>query len=114
MEVPAGVLVGAHRKPKLTAPSPFRTLRNSLGARVEPPGELSERLKEHDWKSCVSDEGTVGSNPTLSASLEGCFVSAFPKATCEQPSVLVVGFVPVLSRLALTLWANNWTLGGIA
>ena len=28
---------------------------------------MSERLKEHDWKSCVRDERTVGSNPTLSA-----------------------------------------------
>ncbi len=29
---------------------------------------MSERLKEHDWKSCVRDETrTEGSNPSLSA-----------------------------------------------
>ena len=28
---------------------------------------MSERLKEHDWKSCVDDESTEGSNPSLSA-----------------------------------------------
>ncbi len=27
---------------------------------------MSERLKEHDWKSCVL-KGTEGSNPSLSA-----------------------------------------------
>lgn len=31
-------------------------------------GEMSEGPKEHDWKSCVPQKGTVGSNPTLSAS----------------------------------------------
>ena len=31
-------------------------------------GEMSERLKEHDWKSCVrATTGTEGSNPSLSA-----------------------------------------------
>jgi hypothetical protein len=31
-------------------------------------GEMSERLKEHDWKSCVlAQTGTEGSNPSLSA-----------------------------------------------
>lgn len=30
------------------------------------PGELAERTKAHDWKSCVG-QLTVGSNPTLSA-----------------------------------------------
>ena len=33
------------------------------------PGELAERTKAHDWKSCVG-QLTVGSNPTLSA--ESC------------------------------------------
>ncbi len=28
---------------------------------------MSEWLKEHAWKACVPDKGTVGSNPTLSA-----------------------------------------------
>ena len=27
---------------------------------------MSERLKEHDWKSCVDVESTEGSNPSLS------------------------------------------------
>lgn len=31
-------------------------------------GEMSERPKEHDWKSCVPPQsGTEGSNPSLSA-----------------------------------------------
>ena len=32
-----------------------------------PDGEMTEWPKVHDWKSCVP-KGTVGSNPTLSAS----------------------------------------------
>ena len=28
---------------------------------------MSEWLKEHAWKACVPQKGTVGSNPTLSA-----------------------------------------------
>ena len=30
-------------------------------------GEMSEWSKEHAWKVCVLQKGTVGSNPTLSA-----------------------------------------------
>ena len=31
-------------------------------------GEMPERLKGHDWKSCVPNKiGTEGSNPSLSA-----------------------------------------------
>ena len=33
-------------------------------------GEMSEWLKEHAWKACVLQKGTVGSNPTLSADTE--------------------------------------------
>ena len=29
--------------------------------------EMSERPKEHDWKSCVPRKGTEGSNPSLCA-----------------------------------------------
>ena len=38
---------------------------------VEPNnGEMTERPKVHDWKSCVGFKSfTVGSNPTLSAML---------------------------------------------
>lgn len=28
---------------------------------------MSERPKEHDWKSCVPRKGTEGSNPSLCA-----------------------------------------------
>ena len=35
-------------------------------------GEVTEWPKVHDWKSCVAQNATVGSNPTLSASIEGC------------------------------------------
>jgi hypothetical protein len=31
------------------------------------PGEMSEWLKEHAWKACVLQKGTVSSNLTLSA-----------------------------------------------
>ena len=31
---------------------------------------MSERSKEHDWKSCVPRKGTMGSNPILCASLK--------------------------------------------
>ena|GEM_PF-2654950 len=35
---------------------------------IEITGEMSERLKEHDWKSCVCPQRcTGGSNPPLSA-----------------------------------------------
>jgi hypothetical protein len=30
-------------------------------------GEVTERLKVHDWKSCVLQKSTGGSNPPLSA-----------------------------------------------
>ena len=33
--------------------------------------EVSERFKEHDWKSCVLYKGTEGSNPFLSAKQKG-------------------------------------------
>ncbi len=33
-------------------------------------GEMSEWSKEHAWKVCVLQKGTVGSNPTLSAENE--------------------------------------------
>ena len=30
---------------------------------------MAERLKAHDWKSCVPQKGTEGSNPSLSATI---------------------------------------------
>src|ERR1700677_5170899 len=39
------------------------------GALPFPQGEMAEWLKAHAWKACVP-QGTVGSNPTLSASYE--------------------------------------------
>ncbi len=38
----------------------------SRGSFISVSGEVSEWPKEHAWKACVS-QGTVGSNPTLSA-----------------------------------------------
>lgn len=32
---------------------------------------MSERPKEHDWKSCVPRKGTEGSNPSLCATKKG-------------------------------------------
>ena len=44
-------------------------------------GEMSERLKEHDWKSCVRAKTRAeGSNPSLSA-IEIKY--ARPCATCR-------------------------------
>ena len=44
-------------------------------------GEVSERLKEHDWKSCVRLSRTQGSNPCLSAIVKAvlrhCFFIMF-------------------------------------
>ena len=40
-------------------------------------GQMTERPKVHDWKSCVPPKGTVGSNPTLSAIFEPLFVGLF-------------------------------------
>lgn len=44
----------------------MRWLRGTLSAHVS--AEMSERSKEHDWKSCVPRKGTMGSNPILCAS----------------------------------------------
>ena len=33
-------------------------------------GEVTERLKVHDWKSCVLQKSTGGSNPPLSATVK--------------------------------------------
>ena len=52
----------------------YNRVRNKTKAPTDRPkirsayyGEMSEGSKEHDWKSCVPQKGTVGSNPTLSA-----------------------------------------------
>ena len=34
-------------------------------------GEVAERSKAHAWKACVPQKGTAGSNPALSAFMEG-------------------------------------------
>ncbi len=52
---------------KLTRIDDFFTLSGPLDP-LERLGEMSERLKEHDWKSCKRDERFEGSNPSLSAS----------------------------------------------
>ncbi len=39
-------------------------------------GELSEWLKEHDWKSCIREKRIPGSNPGLSAIFEPVLVPA--------------------------------------
>jgi hypothetical protein len=50
-----------------------------------PPGEMTERPKVHDWKSCVP-KGTVGSNPTLSAGCSiGCGRQAAPTGCVGRP-----------------------------
>jgi hypothetical protein len=38
-------------------------------SRRKPFGEMTERPKVHDWKSCVP-QGTEGSNPSLSAGID--------------------------------------------
>ena len=42
---------------------------------VNRKGEMSEWLKEHAWKACVPQKGTVGSNPTLSAFASRSFLA---------------------------------------
>jgi hypothetical protein len=39
---------------------------------------VTERLKVHDWKSCVPQKGTEGSNPSLSASKTHSHWSCWP------------------------------------
>ena len=36
-------------------------------------GEVLEWSNRHAWRACVGDLSTVGSNPTLSASLRQCY-----------------------------------------
>ena len=43
-----------------------RQFRGAAIASAHMPGEMAEWLKAHAWKACVP-QGTVGSNPTLSA-----------------------------------------------
>ena len=52
--------------------------------------EVSERFKEHDWKSCVLYKGTEGSNPFLSAKQKRdefyrlFFVLWFAERVCKE------------------------------
>jgi hypothetical protein len=44
---------------------------------------MPERLKGHDWKSCVPNKiGTEGSNPSLSATNHVGFVAAVYHVRC--------------------------------
>ena len=50
----------------------------SVGSNPTPSvsrGSVSERLKEHDWKSCGGQKPLVGSNPTRSAVMVGSLCS---------------------------------------
>lgn len=42
-----------------------------LRARLTIPGQVPEWSNGHDWKSCVLQKGTEGSNPSLSATPDG-------------------------------------------
>ncbi len=37
-------------------------------------GKMAERSKAHDWKSCVRQNRTEGSNPSLSAEIHSFFI----------------------------------------
>ena len=64
----------------------------------EQTGEVSEWLKEHAWKACVSVPGTVGSNPTLSANHSGIGSASLVRhpgeALARSPASSPVGPVP--------------------
>lgn len=45
-------------------------------------GELSEWLKEHDWKSCIREKRIPGSNPGLSAIFEPVARARVPSRSC--------------------------------
>jgi hypothetical protein len=49
--------------------SPFLPLRENVGFFAISIGEVAEWPNAHAWKVCLP-QGNVGSNPTLSASLE--------------------------------------------
>ena len=56
-------------------PSGDCIISHPYGIKHRVQGEMSERLKEHDWKSCVlAKTGTEGSNPSLSAITKGKMV----------------------------------------
>ena len=42
---------------------------------------MSEWSKEHAWKVCVLQKGTVGSNPTLSADFQAVRLQFSPNGT---------------------------------
>ncbi len=52
-------------------------------------GEMSEWLKEHAWKACVPQKGTVGSNPTLSAD----------NFECQRKGVKIDDFHPFFVKI---------------
>lgn len=49
---------------------------------------MSERPKEHDWKSCVPRKGTEGSNPSLCAKGKAC-CRVWRQAFCVRKSAPV-------------------------
>ena len=77
--------------------------RNQRGKRgcAHRRGEMAEWLKAHAWKACVP-QGTVGSNPTL---------SAIERSPMDQTHLIVLLFRLVV-LLALLLWFESRFRGG--
>jgi hypothetical protein len=59
--------------------------RGNRAVALNRPGEMAEWLKAHAWKACVP-QGTVGSNPTLSARRKPPTGGSFPR---EENSCVV-------------------------
>ena len=63
-------------------------------------GEVTEWPKVHDWKSCVGQPPTVGSNPTLSAihavgvnGVEAGFCVACPRISSGDRTARILGLM---------------------
>ncbi len=75
---------------------------------------MSERPKEHDWKSCVPRKGTEGSNPSLCASKKGLprGQSFFCVAEAAEPraAVRAVKKRSVCPRVGLRAWMAEFCI----
>ena len=64
----------------------------SFGVFFPACGEVTERPKVHDWKSCVL-KGTEGSNPSLSAN--SCFGESINDISTKVPGGLEAERAPI-------------------
>jgi hypothetical protein len=73
---------------------------------------MSERLKEHDWKSCVlAKTGTEGSNPSLSARKSAELINPeMAKQTLAGTADTLLSLFPHFSVLSVHLFIDGRAL----